>query len=1153
MKKFKNLLLIAFLISAVSLPPMVATACFNASKNDEKSNELELKVTQLQNEKSRMEAQFNEKITIIQNLEQKYKNDISQKEIELSNLKEEISSTKSEIENTKNKYNSTIDNLNNSITDLRKEIEELKKQKQAYEDDVRKNENQATALQNEVEKSKNTIAQLQKEIDSKNLKAIELQNNLDQASEKYSQVLKLAKEKETQYQLLEKEISSNKLEIDRLDKEKSSLISLHNKEIADKENKISSLISELNQVKKELDSLVSDAEILLNIYKQNSALLSKYQKQYNQLKSKFTEVKTNRGNKEIRTELFNAYSEALKNAYAFYTLNISQLNLLSKEIGNNLVLNNNKVDNPSLSDLKELILISESNQSSVISSFNNMMQNQVTNFNQLDNSSSDNVTFTPISKDKNEDFISKANQVISDIKTQAWSSIQNKMNEVSALLIKGLNSEVVNQYNEVKNKFLNTKYNDVKFGNLFTIYQELLVAKENIIEESTKANAKLMQTISEIKNQIQQLNSRIAQYGNQYRNLQHYNVVAKDLKDINNNLDSYNSLFDLARKTPNDINNLEQEFNSYEIEFNKLKNDIQALFKELNIWNTKLHTLLNKAEFYKNSEEFKAIINLNDETFNSINNTDFNTESTTALAQKLSKATENFEKESRLYNEFIKELNDPRSFKEMDEFYNTYASSVQKIIANTKAERKPGLNNKAIYDSIFKRSFNLQFWQMNQSNPNSYSIVSGTGWLLDYVDLGNNKYRLYIGTNMHVANSNVNPDEYEENKQTSKIRSGELTERFTIGFDPKWEDHRNQYYMFEFSRNNYDDKKYMPKNFFVAKDHMDRSVLNSSVAADFAVLEWYVDLNDFSRRGIDKFPYVQRYAFENYVESRDSRIYENLIARRVIQNSFANHIREAIAELDASKNKVQTTQIANFSNSLPYINVDYMSANAIAEEFNKMYPNSKIHDYLQPINYASSIYLDEMIKNNLGTNLIDLKPNSLLIGGYPAENHLVTEINGDWNKINTNTDNINAFSDAYNDIEMDIRDGRVGQTEYDNTTYNQYMLQYSVPATNALLGGSSGSIALNQDGLPVGIKWGIRRDANVVYNDANRRVNQYSDVVVSFVNTFDKKSKYYGSQTLYAYNLIDGSDKNKYPKQTNSYRERLIKVYGNNVKTALFK
>ncbi|WAM10901.1 hypothetical protein ONA00_06485 [Mycoplasmopsis cynos] len=51
-----------------------------------------------------------------------------------------------------------------------------------------------------------------------------------------------------------------------------------------------------------------------------------------------------------------------------------------------------------------------------------------------------------------------------------------------------------------------------------------------------------------------------------------------------------------------------------------------------------------------------------------------------------------------------------------------------------------------------------------------------------------------------------------------------------------------------------------------------------------------------------------------------------------------------------------------------------------------------------------------------------------------------------------------------------------------------------------------------------------------------------------------------GEKVIKAYNLIDGTDKSKYPAQTKSYRQNLITLYpngfensgNNNFKTALF-
>ncbi|OAB49224.1 hypothetical protein MGALLINA_00140 [Mycoplasmopsis gallinarum] len=114
-----------------------------------------------------------------------------------------------------------------------------------------------------------------------------------------------------------------------------------------------------------------------------------------------------------------------------------------------------------------------------------------------------------------------------------------------------------------------------------------------------------------------------------------------------------------------------------------------------------------------------------------------------------------------------------------------------------------------------------------------------------------------------------------------------------------------------------------------------------------------------------------------------------------------------------------------------------------------------------------------------------------------------------------------------------------------------YGLAYLGSQRNRIMGGASGALVIDQDGIPLGIAFAEPKSPSIVYVDQNNKyATNYSFLFQQFVQ---QHAIYTNQGQIEKYNLIDGRDKNRYPHQKSSYKEQLIKVYGANYSTKLFE
>ncbi|RIV16263.1 MIP family Ig-specific serine endopeptidase [Mycoplasmopsis gallopavonis] len=423
--------------------------------------------------------------------------------------------------------------------------------------------------------------------------------------------------------------------------------------------------------------------------------------------------------------------------------------------------------------------------------------------------------------------------------------------------------------------------------------------------------------------------------------------------------------------------------------------------------------------------------------------------------------------------------------------------------------------NRAYLDQIRKRTFSYSLTYDDGNN------TGATIWLFDFKEIeSKKKYKFFFATNYHVAVEIYGPSDYPEfqqNQRTKKITNFFLGVAESYGPDPKMKYKK----LTETSR---------PKTFFVARNFMDSdSYAEENKTKDhyteFSILEWDVD-------------------FSKDFNLKDSS--EREVAKRLI---------DGMEVLKNSKAQIQNSNSAFFQDNLPYATLDYGSLwelrnNIIGRDDHGVLNQITTYEQAQKID----TYLKQFLTSNSETYFY--KPYSLYIFGHPIlTNDLKAGIftnvaNQDLDSLN-HSDWINnklpfSMINTYNEKHI-ANKGTIfnnGEKPY------YYGLAYSTSHRNETKGGASGSLVLNQDGLPIGLLFGTDKNNVSVYLDDN---NKWQTNHVSLFISFVQRARIWTPNgTIEAYNLIDGRNKKLYPHQTNSYKEQLIKIYGQDFETFLF-
>lgn len=424
-------------------------------------------------------------------------------------------------------------------------------------------------------------------------------------------------------------------------------------------------------------------------------------------------------------------------------------------------------------------------------------------------------------------------------------------------------------------------------------------------------------------------------------------------------------------------------------------------------------------------------------------------------------------------------------------------------------------SNNDYIDLLRKRSFSL----LTFFNDGTYT--AGTLWLLDYkVIKEREEYKLFFGTNYHVAVELFSENDYPEYKQPNREKA---ISRLFIGKGSQNQVANGKVQYMEIVNDNF------PRTFFLARNFMDERAYSNydqskTYYTDFAVIEW-----DFK--------------VSKYSSSKFRPIVKQLVV-------------EAPQVLDDSINKVETHKISMFNNSLPYANLDYRSfwearQNMIrTNDANKLNEITTYEKAKEVSDFLTNIFKDDEISPYY------YKPYSLYSYGFPSyssnrqgifssvlDSDLASLKRTDWHGRKDTP--FLPIDELHNKQVAD----HGAKFNGEDIPYF-YGIAYKTDHGTKAYGGISGSLVLNQDGLPIGLLFGnLKDDSSIYLSEDNKYVINHSTLFIQFVQS---AKLWNANGVIYPYNLIDGRDKNKYELQTNSYKEQLEKVYGENYSTALF-
>ncbi|VEU70208.1 MIP family Ig-specific serine endopeptidase [Mycoplasmopsis glycophila] len=447
---------------------------------------------------------------------------------------------------------------------------------------------------------------------------------------------------------------------------------------------------------------------------------------------------------------------------------------------------------------------------------------------------------------------------------------------------------------------------------------------------------------------------------------------------------------------------------------------------------------------------------------------------------------------------------------------------------------KNSLTSEMIYGEIYDRTFTFKYSIQNKENQNvPFEPAQGTAWIIDYHKYTNaaNKYKIFMATNMHVleffSNAHSNPKllNYQDPTQNQVVD-------FALGKTinrPNFNDIPNK------SWKNHIQDKGGNVNYQYGKQNG-----ISSPQIVFAAVDFMNDPNAYN--GLDLAAYKAKFLESiEYIKNENGEAqYQAAVRYAQSLNKIPFYSDFAIFEFDIDLNSAQTsgtlkTWVKNAIDALDRYNLrkGEVSPNRLVSDI-----PFHIADYVSKgQNQLTKAYSDY---NNI--SLANAK--NLYVAGYPASRHdLVywmqnnpTERNSDIISYFKSPKNKDAFAFSTNNFDSKIQSGNPAVKRFWNRPFlDFYGLIYNI-RFSSLYYGASGSVVYNDFGQVVGIYSGVSQRAE--YGDLLQAAS-YTPLIQA------TDIKLANGKIAYAYNLIDGADKTKYPKQTSSYRENLRKIYPN--------
>ncbi|MGY5139476.1 MIP family Ig-specific serine endopeptidase [Mycoplasmopsis gallinarum] len=706
--------------------------------------------------------------------------------------------------------------------------------------------------------------------------------------------------------------------------------------------------------------------------------------------------------------------------------------------------------------------------------------------------------------------------------------------------IVGLNFEADDNLGTLKINFYLSSKNLLSSLKTINIDNFLTIVKEKEILDSVVDNISIsIPNHSEIVNQTINLNNLMLYLEIQNFNNEIYEIEIQNLTYPDNHSISFDYWINSK------INNLNSKIKTFRL--NNFKNPFLVTKKEIDQAVLKINLdMQNKNQIYLQDvdistfNQYKIIQNLdtNRYIFEVLNLTKNDTDLTISFRLK-SKYDSNLVSnivQRNISNFKIYSANQILNANQINDFYESHPDLIKFQNQNSNFNLNWQTNNQYL-KTIYNRTLSFSYLFTNEEN--NKSLTTGTMWLLDYAKLGtekDKKYKLFFATNYHVVQDLVFADDYPLYLQSSKLSQNHDIDTFVFGYKKNFNDlnsYEMQYAAFDKNAIN------KPKVFFAAVDFMNKSALteefqNVKHYADFAVIEWDVDLDRL----------------------RNSPTYNAIPLFRGDAGKLADFIENTMLP---SFNKSYETYTNNTNqwtmsnNQYSYANLDYGSVNWV---MNNLIGHKNNTNELNSINTINEIYnINSYIQNFKDIYYYTNEPTKVFFYGYPfntevPRHEFISNISKE------NYANLNWNNNHWEDINSwhGITFGKEKEINFDGISLKNYGIYYGTYQNTEVRGGASGSLLINEQGLPIGLLFGNKGSKN--FRENNKLVTLNSALYILFSQNVVMKwpaayntNKY---KIVEKYNLIDGTDKNKYPHQIQSYRQRLIDVYGLKFGTKLF-
>ncbi|VEU77488.1 MIP family Ig-specific serine endopeptidase [Mycoplasmopsis meleagridis] len=468
------------------------------------------------------------------------------------------------------------------------------------------------------------------------------------------------------------------------------------------------------------------------------------------------------------------------------------------------------------------------------------------------------------------------------------------------------------------------------------------------------------------------------------------------------------------------------------------------------------------------------------------------------------------------------------------------------------ASRYTPVKAEDIYKEIYDRTFSVQIYTHVKAENTDVQIDQGTAWVLDYHKSSNdqNKVKLFLATNVHVLGD-------FSNTMDTKIATslfpqysdptGNTVSGIALGRaeNPKFETLPNK--TSQTSGN---------LSYFTNNEKLTQQATGNRNTYWATTYTKAIGKPTLIFAAVD---FMKEEALEAYKDKISARIDETLSSKDPNAEYYKTwktegkkpHVYVDFAvfsvdiDLSQANDKLKkwvndsTTAVDNYLKRLK-------DANNLPNQ------NKNVSSYMQTLDYVSK-YLNPNKHDGDYEYALDSAKN-LYIAGYPkadttkfAHNNPTernSETLADW----YGTKYKDLFAYQSNDHEIQSGSFRINKA-WNKPLAGPYGVHYNI-SFSSLNYGASGSVVYNDFGQIVGVYDSVstnREDSNDLLGKAGFAPLLQSTDISDLSNSF----------TSYAYNLIDGTDTNKYPKQKDSYRSNLEKLFPKGFedgtkKTALF-